>query len=147
MCGSSRHGGIQPTNCIVCVGLHISELAAAGCTDADVQSFCNPVLDFGGGKLHFQFDETFSIRSITTTKGRQASNLLLATTPLWQVTTTDCTTVFPAGEPVSSQFVSNDVRRSYYLTESPSNYTVHFRWEHVDIVGMGNSSQQIVRQQ
>ena len=149
LCGASKHGGTQPTDCEVCIGLHISELASAGCTDADTKKFCDPTLSFGGGKLHFEFDETFSIKAITTSKGggKSPRNLLLATTPMWQVTTTDCGTVFPQGQPVTSQFTSENVRRSMYLTELSDNYTVHFRWEHVDIgsvaPGTGNASQQL----
>ena len=67
---------------------------------------------------------------------------------MWQVTTTDCSTVFPEGQPVTSQFTSDDVRRTMYMTELPDNYTVHFRWEHVDIGSVapgtiGNASQQL----
>ena len=69
LCGASKHGGTQPTDCEVCIGLHISELASAGCNDADTKKFCDPTLSFGGGKLHFEFDETFSIKAITTSKG------------------------------------------------------------------------------
>ena len=73
--------------------------------------------------MHFDFDETFSITSISTTKrGGKPRNLLLGTTPLWQVTTTDCTTVFPAGTPVTSRFRSDNVRRSYYVMELKPHY-------------------------
>ena len=107
------------------------------------------MLSFGGSKLHFDFDETFSIKDIITTKGGgKPKSLLIGTTPLWQVTTTDCTTVFPAGVAVTSQFTSDNVRRSYRFGAPTSHsYTIVFRWEHVDIgsvvPGMGNASQQI----
>jgi hypothetical protein len=124
------------------------------CTDADIKQFCDPTLSFGGDKLHFELDRTFSIKAITTSKGggKIPRSLLLATAPMWQVTTTDCSTVFPEGQPVTSQFTSNDVRRTMYMTELPDNYTVHFRctavWEHVDIGSVapgtiGNASQQL----
>jgi hypothetical protein len=154
LCGASKHGGTQPTDCEVCVALHISELASAGCTDADIKQFCDPTLSFGGDKLHFELDRTFSIKAITTSKGggKIPRSLLLATAPMWQVTTTDCSTVFPEGQPVTSQFTSDDVRRTMYMTELPDNYTVHFRctavWEHVDIGSVapgtiGNASRQL----
>ena len=61
-----------------------------------------------------------------------------------------CGTVFPVaeGQPVTSQFTSDNVRRTMYMTEPPDNYTVHFRWEHVDIGSVapgtiGNASQQL----
>ena len=131
-CGGSRVGGTQPTDCQVCASQHAVELVRAGCSDAAIAAFCNPTVSFGGPKLHFDFDLTGSLAQISA-KGRP---LLLRTTPMWQLTTTDCGSVFPAGSPVSSLTAPAGVRFTHatpsYL-ETPDHYTAVLRWENVAV--------------
>ena len=55
---------------------------------------------------------------------------MAGSTPLWSVTATDCTAVFPNGRPTTSQSpAAAAARRSYQLLEAPGNYTVVMRWE------------------
>lgn len=132
LCGASRERGTQPTGCQVCASRYAVELVEAGCTDATIEAFCNPAVGFGGPKLHFDFDLTGSLRQISA-KGRP---LLLQTTPTWQLTTTDCGSVFPAGEAVSSLSAPRGVRFTHstpaYL-ETTDHYTAVLRWENVEV--------------
>ena len=91
-------------------------------------------LSFGGPNLRFEFDASNSLVQLTA-KGR---HFLPGTTPspMWSLTATDCSSVFPAygRAPVTSQFYSPSVRRMHaLLSHQDGNSTLLLRWENISL--------------
>ena len=82
----------------------------------------------GGAELQLQFDSTHGSLVQIVALGR---DFLGAPTPVWQITATDCASVFPAGVAVDS--LSNAAGRHTQALISGDPATLMLRWDNVSV--------------